>query len=130
MVFDMIGSDGNSGTGWLLFGPSGRVGRQLYLMSVLLWLMLQGAAVSLMLAFENTSRAGLLVTALVLVAISVATFVSFIMLSVKRLHDMGFGGFFVLLLFIPVASFFVLIALLFWPSAPPNAFGERANHPK
>jgi len=61
-------------------------------MSILLWLMLQGAAVTLMLAFENTSKTGLLLTALALVVISAATFVSFIFLSIKRLHDMGFPG--------------------------------------
>jgi uncharacterized membrane protein YhaH (DUF805 family) len=126
----MNGMNDNPGVKWLLFSSSGRTGRQAYVMSILLWLMLQGAAVALMLAFENTSKAGLLLTALALVVISIATFVSFIMLSIKRLHDMGFPGIFVLLLFVPVISFFVFIVFLFWPSAPPNDFGEYPNRPK
>jgi uncharacterized membrane protein YhaH (DUF805 family) len=126
----MSGMYDNPSVSWLLFSPSGRIGRQAYVMSILLWLMLQGAAVTMMLAFENTSKAGLLLAALALVVISVATFISFIMLSIKRLHDMGFPGLFVLVLFVPLASFFAFIVLLFWPSAPPNDFGEYPNRPK
>lgn len=126
----MNGMNDNPGVRWLLFSPSGRIGRHAYLLSVLLWLMLQGAAVFLLLAIENTSKAGLLLAALALVIISVATFISFIMLSIKRLHDMGFPGLFVLVLFVPLVSFFAFVVLLFWPSAPPNDFGEYPDRPK
>lgn len=118
------------GFGWLLFSPSGRIGRQAYVMSVLLWIMLQGVAVSLMLTFENTSQAGLVLSTVALVILSLASFVSFIMLSIKRLHDMGFPAPFVLLLFVPVASLIAFGVLLFWPSAPPNDFGRYPNRPK
>jgi len=127
---DMAGTNEGTGYRWLFFSPSGRIGRQAYVMSLLMWSMLLFAAIRLTLAFENTSKAGLLLAALALVIVSVATFVSYIMLSVKRLHDMGFPGLFVLLLFVPVVSFVALIVFLFWPSAPPNDFGEYPNRPK
>ena len=114
---------------WLLFSPSGRVSRQPYVMSILLWMALQGLAASRMLASEDHD-AGLILSTLALVIVSVATFVSLIMLSIKRVHDMGFPGIFAFLLFIPVVSLFAAIAFFFWPSAPPNDFGEFSNRPK
>lgn len=130
MGSDMVGMDEVPGTGWLLFSPSGRIGRQAYAMSMLLWLALLGAAIALMLAFDNSTKGGLILAMLALVAISIATLLSYVMLSIKRLHDMGFSALFVLLLFVPAVALVVFIALLFWPSAPPNAFGEYSNRPK
>jgi uncharacterized membrane protein YhaH (DUF805 family) len=129
MASDMAAQEDTPSIPWLLFSPSGRIGRQPYVMSILLWLMLQAAAVSLMLKFEH-QETGLMLSALALVIVSLGTLVSFLMLSIKRLHDMGFPAIFVLLLFIPVASLFALIAFLFWPSAPPNHFGKFTNRPK
>jgi uncharacterized membrane protein YhaH (DUF805 family) len=114
---------------WLLFGPSGRIGRQPYIMSILLWFALQAAAIALMFALEHND-AGLVASTFALVIISFGSFISFIMLSIKRLHDMGYPGLWVLLLFVPVASFVALIAFLIWPSAPPNQFGMFTNRPK
>ena len=125
----MQDNNDNPGMGWLLFSPSGRIGRQPYVMSILLWLMLQASAVSLMFKFEH-QETGLVLAALALVIVSLGMFVSLLMLSIKRVHDMGYPAILVLLLFVPVASFFALIAFLFWPSAPPNQFGKFTNRPK
>lgn len=125
----MAENDDTPGFLWLLFSPSGRISRQPYVMSILLWLVLQGAALSSMFTYENDS-AGLALSTLALVLVSLGSFVSLIMLSIKRLHDMGFPAIFVILLFIPVASLFALAAFLFWPSAPSNDFGEFTNRPK
>jgi uncharacterized membrane protein YhaH (DUF805 family) len=114
---------------WLLFGPSGRIGRQPYFLSVLLWLVLQAVAISLMVRYEH-DEAGLIVSTLGLVIISFAAFISFIMLSIKRLHDMGYTGFWALLLFVPVVILVAVVAFLLWPSAPPNEFGMFTNRPK
>lgn len=53
------------------------------------------------------------------------------MLSVKRLHDMGFTGMLAVALFVPVVS----IVLLFWmcigPSDKgPNAYGPTTDRPQ
>jgi uncharacterized membrane protein YhaH (DUF805 family) len=129
MASDMVIEDDTPGILWLLFSPSGRIGRQPFVMSMLLWLALLGIAIALMVKFEH-QETGLILSALALVILSLGTFVSLLMLSIKRLHDMGFPAIFVLLLFIPVASLFALIAFLFWPSAPPNHFGKFTNRPK
>ncbi|MDB5522580.1 MAG: Conserved hypothetical transrane protein [Rhizobium sp.] len=125
----MPANNDDPGFMWLLFSPSGRIGRQPYVMSILLWLTLQGVAVSQMLANEHFDG-GLLFWTLALVITSLATFVSLIMLSIKRVHDMGYPAIFAFLLFIPVVSFVAAIAFFFWPSAPPNDFGEFTNRPK
>lgn len=119
----------NPGILWLLFSPSGRIGRQPYIMSFLLWMVLQAAAISLMVKFEH-QQTGLMLSALALVIIDAGTFVSLLMLSIKRLHDMGYPAILVLLLFVPVVNLIALIALVVWPSAPPNPFGTFTNRPK
>ena len=129
MASDMQPQDDAPSILGLLFSPSGRIGRQPYIMSILLWLVLQGIAITLMFRFEHHD-AGLILSTLVLVVISLSTFVSFIMLSIKRLHHMGYPAIFVLLLFVPVVSLFALIAFFFWPSAPSNDFGKFTNRPK
>jgi uncharacterized membrane protein YhaH (DUF805 family) len=129
MVSDMIDDQQSPTVRWLLFSPSGRVGRQAYIMSILFWLALAGAAIASMFRYEHND-AGLALSTLALVIVSLGLFVSYIMLGIKRLHDMGFPAPFVILLFIPAVSLLALLALFFWPSAPPNQFGMFTNRPK
>jgi uncharacterized membrane protein YhaH (DUF805 family) len=114
---------------WLLYSPSGRIGRQPFAMSILLWLALQGVTVSQM--FANQHRDGALALwTLALILVTLASVVSLFMLTIKRLHDIGYPAIGALLLLVPVASFLVLIALLIWPSTPPNAYGRYTNRPE
>lgn len=122
------GSD-DPGMTWLLFSPSGRIGRYPYLMSLVFWIFLQAAAVALMFRYEhNDGRLALATLALLLLCL--ASIVSTVMLTIKRVHDMGYPAIAAFLLFIPVVSFAAFAAFLFWPSAPPNDFGQRTNRPK
>lgn len=125
----MAPAEDNPGMKWLFFSPSGRLGRRPYFMAILFWMVVPGIAISRMFANEHHD-AGLAFWTLVLGIICLASLVSFIMLSIKRLHDMGFPAIFVLLLFVPVVSFLALIVLLFWPSGPANDFGNLPNRPK
>jgi len=119
------------GMGWLFFSPSGRISRQPYIMALLFWMALQMIAVSQMFAGERLHSDALIVLAtLGLIVVSLLTFVSMIMLTIKRVHDMGYPGLLAFLIFVPVVSFFALICFLFWPSGPPNDFGDYPNRPK
>lgn len=116
---------------WLLFSPSGRISRQPYVMAFLFWLVLQAVAISQMFAAERQeSDAMLALFTLGLIIVSLVGFVSMIMLTIKRVHDMGYPGLLAFLVFVPVVSFFALICFLFWPSGPPNDFGDYPNRPK
>lgn len=125
----MAAADEAPGMIWLLFSPSGRLGRQPYAMSILLWLALQGVTASQMFANEHHD-ASLALWTLALIVVTLASVVSLFMLTIKRLHDIGQPAVVALLLFVPVVSFLALIALLLWPSTPPNAYGEFTNRPK
>ena len=116
---------------WLFFSPSGRVSRQPYVMALLFWMVLQMIAVSQMFTGDRLHSDALIALAtLSLIVVSLLTFVSMIMLTIKRVHDMGYPGTLAFLIFLPVVSFFALICFLFWPSGPPNDFGDYPNCPK
>ncbi|CAN7551956.1 DUF805 domain-containing protein [Rhizobium sp. LjRoot254] len=116
---------------WLFFSPSGRISRQPYVMTLLFWMVLQMIAVSQMFAGDRRHSDALIAFAtLGLIVVSLLTFVSMIMLTIKRVHDMGYPGLLAFLIFLPVVSFFALICFLFWPSSPPNQFGDYPNRPQ
>jgi len=120
-----------SGMAWLLFSPSGRISRQPYVLSLAFWFALQAAALGLMFASDRVnSDAQLALATLALVVVGLLTFLSMIMLTIKRVHDMGYPGLLAFLIFVPVVSFFALICFLFWPSGLPNEFGTYPNQPK
>jgi len=115
---------------WLLFSPSGRVGRQVFILAWLFWMLLDvGLATKLALVTESGLQ--MLIWLLLFSVIATASLVSAVMLSIKRLHDMGFPAPFALLLFVPGISAFALIVFCVWPSVPDaNAFGPRPNWPQ
>jgi len=116
---------------WLFFSPSGRVSRQPYVMALLFWVVLQMIAVSQMFAGDRLHNDALIAFAtLGLILVSLLSFLSMIMLTIKRVHDMGYPGLWALLIFVPVVSFLALIFFLFWPSGPRNDFGDHPNRPK
>lgn len=121
----------NPGMVWLFFSPSGRLSRQPYVMALLFWMVLQMIAVSQMFAGDRLNNDGLIALAtLGLIVVSLLSFLSMIMLTIKRVHDMGYPGLLAFLIFVPVVSFLALICFLFWPSGPPNDFGDYPNRPK
>jgi uncharacterized membrane protein YhaH (DUF805 family) len=116
---------------WLFFSPSGRLSRQPYVMAFLFWFVLQAVAIGQMFAADRQNNDALLVLSTFgLIVVGLLTFISMIMLTIKRVHDMGYPGLLALLIFVPVASFFALVCFLFWPSGPPNDFGDYPNRPK
>ncbi len=125
-----MGAEGREPTvSWLFFSPSGRIGRQLYLMAWLYWLCLTGFVISRMFANQDADVALALWT-LALIVCALASTASIFLLTVKRLHDIGYPGAAALCLFIPVISPVMFLALCIWPgTAGKNEFGSLHNGP-
>jgi len=116
---------------WFFFSPSGRLSRGPYALGILFWFSLQFASISQMLAGDRLNADGLLILGfLALIVVGLASVVSMVMLTIKRVHDLGHPGLLAFLLFVPVVSFFALLFFLLFPSAPPNDYGVYPNRPR
>ena len=126
----MLASARRPTVGWLLFSPSGRAGRQVFILGWVFWLLINSYTVA-SLALHREDEALFRLFSLLLFAGFAASFASTIMLSIKRLHDMGLSGLLVLVLFIPAVSFVMLFLLCLWPSRPgANAYGPAPDWPQ
>ncbi len=116
--------------GWLFFSPSGRISRQPYGLSFLFWIMLNAACLSELVNAEDGSAA-LILWFLAFMALTLASAVSLLFLSIKRLHDMGYPGPIALVIFIPAISIFAVLAFMIWPGMiGHNDYGTTPNRPK
>ncbi|MHA7969546.1 DUF805 domain-containing protein [Rhizobium sp. CAU 1783] len=116
--------------GWLLFSPSGRAGRQVFILGWLFWMTVNCFTVSALATHQDDEQVFGLLSALFFSGVFVSA-VSTVMLSIKRLHDMGLPGISVAALFIPAISFVMLFVLCLWPSAKgQNAYGAAADSPQ
>ncbi|MFM2279083.1 MAG: hypothetical protein RLZZ444_1314 [Pseudomonadota bacterium] len=113
---------------WLLFSPSGRLSRRTYGLALCLWFALQGIVISQMFANEGEQTALGLWT-LALVGTILGWILSSLMLTVKRMHDLGLPGYWALLLALPVIGLVTMIALIFMPSDGPNDYGLFPDAP-
>ena len=116
---------------WFFFSPSGRLSRGPYALSILFWFSLQFASIGQMFAGDRLNADGLLILGfLALIVVALVSVVSMVMLTIKRVHDLGHPGLLAFLLFVPVISFFALFFFLLFPSGPPNDYGARPNRPR
>lgn len=115
---------------WLFFSPSGRAGRQVFILGWLFWTMLNSFTVAkLAIAYEDDDAFS--VWSLVFFVTVGLSVVSAVMLSIKRLHDIGLPGLPVVLIFVPVVSLVMLFVLCLWPSmSGPNDHGPATDWPK
>lgn len=116
--------------GWLFFSPSGRLSRKPFALGWLFWVMLMSVPVVQMVHYEDSpAAAGLLF--IVFAAIAIPATISSVMLTIKRLHDMGVPAVLSICLFIPAISFIALIAFCLWPGKDgPNEYGRLPNWPR
>jgi uncharacterized membrane protein YhaH (DUF805 family) len=115
---------------WLFFGWSGRLSRAPFALGWAFWLMLLSAALTqiVMVPKEDPS---FLFWSFVFVGVGIASTVSSILLTIKRLHDMNLPVPLIICLFIPAISIFALIAFLVWPGTNgPNDYGHVTNRSK
>ncbi|MBB5533643.1 DUF805 domain-containing protein [Rhizobium giardinii] len=108
---------------WLFFSPSGRLPRLPYFLGWLFWVAVSGFVLTRMFANEGNDIALALWT-LILVVSGLVSTASIVMLTIKRLHDIGYPGPLAICLFIPVLSPVVFITLCLWPGKPEaNEYG-------
>lgn len=115
---------------WFFFSPSGRVSRGPYGLGILFWFSLQFASIGQLFAGDRLDNDGLLILGFLALCLSalIGT-ISMVMLSIKRVHDLGHSGVLAFLLFVPVVSLFALVFFLLFPSSPPNEYGRWSNWP-
>ncbi|MCR6500778.1 DUF805 domain-containing protein [Shinella sp. CPCC 101442] len=115
---------------WLFFGWSGRLSRAPFALGWAFWLMLLSAALTQIIVVPKEDPS-FLFWSFVFVGVGIASTVSSILLTIKRLHDMNLPVPLIICLFIPAISFFALIAFLVWPGTDgPNQYGRVPNRPK
>lgn len=115
---------------WLFFSPSGRLSRGPYGLGILFWFSLQFASIGQMFTGHRLSSDGLLILGfLALNVVALLSVVSMVMLTIKRVHDIGHPGLLAFLIFVPVVSLFALVFFLLFPSGPSNDYGHRPNQP-
>lgn len=116
---------------WFFFSPSGRLSRGPYALGILFWFALQFAAIGQMFAGDRLNADGLLILGfVVLIVVALSSVLSMVMLTIKRVHDIGHPGLLAFLIFVPVVSFFALGFFLLFPSGPPNDYGTYPNQPR
>ena len=115
---------------WLFFGWSGRLSRAPFALGWAFWLMLLSAALTQIVMVPKEDPT-FLFWSFVFVGVGLASTVSSILLTIKRLHDMNLPVPLIICLFIPAISIFALIAFLVWPGTNgPNDYGHVTNRPK
>lgn len=115
---------------WFFFGWSGRLSRLPFALGWAFWLMLLSAALARIIIVPKEDPSFLL-WSFVFVGIAIVSIVSFVLLTVKRLHDMNLPVPLIICLFVPAISLFALIVFLAWPGTNgPNQYGALPNRPK
>jgi len=118
------------GVGWLFFSPSGRAGRQVFILSWLFWMMINAYTVTKLTLHQDDEEMLPLWSALFFAGFLLSV-VSSVMLSIKRLHDMGLPGILAVIIFVPAVSLIMLFVLCIWPSARgANEYGPATDRPK
>lgn len=112
---------------WLLFGLAGRISRRVYWLSYLLVICIQSAVLAQLIGEGATFHDAAMSVGPVLFMVTLYWTLA---ISVKRLHDVGYGGFLAIALLIP----FVNVAFSIWVGllpgmAAPNRFGDAADMP-
>jgi uncharacterized membrane protein YhaH (DUF805 family) len=113
---------------WLLFSLAGRISRSIYWLGYLFVVSVQSIVLAQMMSSGTASfyQEAIAVGPVILLATAYWN----IAIAVKRLHDVGYGGFLALAVLIP----FVNVAFTLWVgflpgAAGPNRFGDVADVP-
>lgn len=115
---------------WFFFSPFGRLSRRPYGLGLLFWFCILAAFVAQLFAADRVDADGrFIVTLLLLVLIAIFSVISLLMLTIKRVHDIGHSGLYAFVILVPAISLVAMIFFLVFPSGPSKIFGSRPNWP-
>ena len=110
--------------GWALFLWDGRIGRRIFILGTLFWMMTNAAVIAFVTGSDEISPGSF---SLFLTTAGLSL-LSLLMLGTKRLHDIGMPGIAATLLVIPAFSLIAFFLLCVWPSSGnANRYGPAAN---
>jgi uncharacterized membrane protein YhaH (DUF805 family) len=110
--------------GWALFLWDGRIGRRVFILGTLFWMMTNAGVIAFVTGSDDISPGSF---SLFLGTASLSL-LSLLMLGTKRLHDFGMPGVVAALLVVPAFSLIAFFLLCVWPSAvEANQYGPAAN---
>jgi uncharacterized membrane protein YhaH (DUF805 family) len=113
---------------WLLFSFKGRISRGPYWLAYLFLLAANSVLIGQLLGGEQASFHDLAAT--IAPVFVIITLYSNLAVAVKRMHDVGYGGFLAAALFIPIVNVaFTIWAGILPGSSDPNRFGDAPNEP-
>jgi uncharacterized membrane protein YhaH (DUF805 family) len=102
------------------FRAQGRIGRAEYGLGIAFIYAINFAILSFVIVHTDGEPGALVLATIAAIPLTIA----FLVIVVKRCHDLGLPGTFVLLLFVPIVNLFWIVALLFVPgNAAPNLYG-------
>ena len=113
---------------WLFFSLKGRVSRRIYWLAYVIVICIQSIILAQLVGEAQASFHDLAAaTAPLVFAVTIYWTVA---LAVKRLHDVGYGGFLAAALFIPLVNVAFTIWIGILPGSPdPNAYGAGPDIP-
>lgn len=109
----MSGPGRETTVGWALFLWDGRIGRRIFILGTLFWMMTNAAVIAFVTGSDEVSPGGF---SLFLTSASLSL-LSLLMLGTKRLHDIGMPGMVSILLLMPAFSLILFFVLCVWPPA-------------
>ncbi len=114
---------------WLLFSLNGRISRQVYWLAYLMIFCVQAVLVRPLMMSAEASLNGDAGTAPIWPIFALlATLYCHVAVSVKRLHDAGFGGFFAVAVLLPLLQLiFTIWAGILPGTSGPNRFGDAPD---
>lgn len=122
----MAGPGRETSVGWALFLWDGRIGRRVFILGTLFWMM-TNAVVLAFIAGQSADDLSPGSFSLFLASAGLSL-LSLLMLGTKRLHDIGMPGMVALLLLIPAFSLILFFVLCVWPSVDEdNRYGPGSD---
>lgn len=110
--------------GWALFQWDGRIGRRVFILGTLFWMMANAAVIAFVTGSDDISPGSF---SLFLTTASLSL-VSLLMLGTKRLHDIGMPGMACVLLLLPAFSLILFFVLCVWPPVrDDNRYGPGSD---
>jgi uncharacterized membrane protein YhaH (DUF805 family) len=110
--------------GWALFQWDGRIGRRIFILGTLFWIMANAAVIAFVTGSDDISPSSF---SLFLTTASLSL-VSLLMLGTKRLHDIGMPGTAAVLLLLPAFSLILFFLLCVWPPVlDDNRYGTGSD---